>query len=143
MVFGTEALLRLVREEKLVTGLSERELKNPEGAGFDLRLGKVRRLIGAGFLGITERGTPDSELLMVFEEGKLRTFQLQPEQVVLSTTVESVKMPRDLTAIIEPRSTLYRSGVIMRGGNVAPGYEGTLSFPLYNAHTEPMLIEMG
>jgi len=49
MILGPNELLRLVKEENLVEGLSERELANPEGAGFDLRLGKLFRLKGRGF----------------------------------------------------------------------------------------------
>ena len=33
MILGIKELLNLVKEEKLVENLSERELKNPEGAG--------------------------------------------------------------------------------------------------------------
>ena len=36
MVLGPKALLQLVKKIKLVENLSERELTNPEGAGFDL-----------------------------------------------------------------------------------------------------------
>jgi hypothetical protein len=41
MVLGIKKLLKLVKEKKLVENLSERELKNPEGAGFDLRVGEI------------------------------------------------------------------------------------------------------
>lgn len=58
MILGVSELLRLVREKKLVENLSERELTNPEGAGFDLRIGALYRVNGKGFLGVTERETP-------------------------------------------------------------------------------------
>jgi len=35
--------------------LSQRELTNPEGAGFDLRLGEVYKIKGTAFLGEEER----------------------------------------------------------------------------------------
>ena len=41
MILGPAKLLELVHKKKLVEGLSDRELTNPEGAGFDLRLGVV------------------------------------------------------------------------------------------------------
>jgi hypothetical protein len=34
MILGIKKLLKLVKEKKLVENLSERELKNPEGAGL-------------------------------------------------------------------------------------------------------------
>ncbi len=43
-MIGTKELLRLVKECNLVEGLCERELNNPEGAGFDLRVERYFRL---------------------------------------------------------------------------------------------------
>ena len=51
MILGPKHLLELVSEIHLVTNLSERELTNPEGAGFDLRLGEVYSISGKAFLG--------------------------------------------------------------------------------------------
>ena len=44
MILGINELLRLVKEENLIEGLSERELKTPEGTGFDLVRGADRVL---------------------------------------------------------------------------------------------------
>ena len=55
MVLGPKKLLQLVKTKKLVENLSERELTNPEGAGFDLRLGEVYKISGNAFLGETHR----------------------------------------------------------------------------------------
>ena len=60
MVLGIKELHRLVKEKNLIANLSERELKNPEGAGFDLRIGELYEISGEGFLGVTERETPDN-----------------------------------------------------------------------------------
>ena len=51
MILGPKKLLQLVKTKKLVEGLSERELTNPEGAGFDLRVGEVYEISGNAFLG--------------------------------------------------------------------------------------------
>ena len=63
MILGISELLRLVKEKKLVENLSERELTNPEGAGFDLRLDEVYSISGSAFLGETHRKTPDIKLI--------------------------------------------------------------------------------
>src|SRR6185437_14743911 len=68
MVLGPKALLQLVKKIKLLEGLSDRELTNPEGAGFDLRLGEVYKISGKAFLGVTERHTADISLVAKFEE---------------------------------------------------------------------------
>lgn len=143
MVLGGGELLESVREHSLVTNLSRRELESPEGAGFDLRLGKVHRISGEGYLGIEERKTAESVEVMKYDEKKSRVFSLLPGEQVLATTMEKVKMPDDLTANLWARSTLYRSGVILSGGNVAPGYEGELTFTLFNSGKAKVKIEMG
>src|SRR5581483_10071725 len=58
MILGPKRLLELVKKKKLVEGLADRELLNPEGAGFDLRLGEIYKISGTAFLGETERKTP-------------------------------------------------------------------------------------
>ncbi len=143
MILGPKALLKLVKEKKLVENLSERELTNPEGAGFDLRLGEVYKISGKAFLGITERHTADIKLVKKYDEKKVSSVIIKPGDFFLVTTIESVNMPEDLTASITPRSTTYRSGLVLRTGNVPPGYCGGLTFGIQNAGPVPVTIEMG
>ncbi|MBI2036724.1 hypothetical protein HYT17_03785, partial [Candidatus Microgenomates bacterium] len=78
MILGPKQLLQLVKTKKLVEGLSERELTNPEGAGFDLRLGEVYKIKGKAFLGITERHTADISLIAKYrtQNSKLKTQRI-------------------------------------------------------------------
>ena len=86
MIIGPKKLLKLVKEIKLVEDLAERELTNPEGAGFDLRLGEVHKIFGSAFLGIEERQTPKIKTVAKHTKGKKQkiTNQLprQPEFVL-------------------------------------------------------------
>ncbi len=41
-MIGTKELLKLVKKKKLVENLCDRELQNPEGTGFDLRIVHLR-----------------------------------------------------------------------------------------------------
>lgn len=143
MVLGVDKLSELVQKEKLVEGLCERELKNPEGCGFDLCLGKVHKISGRGFMGLTERDSADSEQVIEYNPNKVQAVIIKPGQSILVTTVEKVNMPQNLTACMWLRSTLYRSGIIMSGGNIAPGYRGELSFLFFNAGKAEMEIELG
>ncbi|MBI2113242.1 MAG: hypothetical protein HYT50_01515 [Candidatus Wildermuthbacteria bacterium] len=143
MVLGIEELHRLVKEQKLVSNLSERELTNPEGAGFDLRVGEIYEISGQGFLGVTERETPDMSLIGKYEESKTVEVQLKPHTYYLIKTVEDVNMPEDLLAIMTPRSTLFRSGAYIFGGQVPPGYKGGLNMGMYNFRDVPFRLEMG
>lgn len=158
MVLGPKDLLNLVKTKKLVEGLSERELTNPEGAGFDLRLGEVYRIKGDAFLGETQRKTADIELVAKYltnSDGRQtkreikdkvkdrQSVKIKPGEFFLVKTIESVNMPPNLTASITPRSTTYRSGLFIRTGNVPPGYCGGLIFGLKNEGPATVEIEMG
>lgn len=168
MVLGPKKLLKLVETQKLVENLSERELTNPEGAGFDLRLGEVYKIKGNAFLGKTKRKTPGIELVARYSKGNksanqphgnmndrtskreakvskvvIKNVVIKPGDFFLVKTIEAVNMPDNLTASITPRSTTYRSGLFIRAGNVSPGYCGGLTFGLKNEGPIPVTIEMG
>jgi deoxycytidine triphosphate deaminase len=143
MILGPDILLELVKKEKLVEGLSERELTNPEGAGFDLRLAEVYKISGEAFLGETERKTPEIELVAKYEEGKKNTITIKPEDFFLIKTIESVNIPINLVAIFKPRTTTFRSGLLLRTGSGAPGYSGPLTFSLKNDGLIDVTIELG
>lgn len=147
MILGPEKLLELVNPpaggQKLVEGLCQRELENPEGAGFDLCLGKVWEISGRAFLGQGERDSARAKLLFEYKKDKEQFLIIKPGESYLVTTIEKVNLPQNLTANFWLRSTLYRSGIILSGGNVAPGYRGELSFLLYNAGNAEVEIELG
>jgi len=147
MVLGIDKLLKLVNPsaggKKLVEGLCERELKNPEGSGFDLCLGKVSKISGIGFMGLEERTSANSKIIAEYNQGKNKSVIIKPGESYLVTTLEKVNLPQNLTANMWLRSTLYRSGIIMSGGNVAPGYSGELSFLFFNGGKAKMEIELG
>ncbi len=143
MILGPKALLQLVKKIKLVEHLSERELTNPEGAGFDLRLAEVYKISGKAFLGVTERHTAEVTLVEKYVETETRSIIIEPGDFFLIKTIETVNMPENLTASITPRSTTYRSGLFIRTGNVPPGYCGGLNFGLKNEGPVPVTIELG
>ncbi|MDP2638321.1 MAG: 2'-deoxycytidine 5'-triphosphate deaminase, partial [Candidatus Levybacteria bacterium] len=151
MILGPKKLLQLVKTKKLVENLSERELTNPEGAGFDLRLGEVYKISGDAFLGETHRKTADIELIAKYinsnddrhKKRDSKSVLIKPGEFYLVKTIESVNMPNNLTASITPRSTTYRSGLFIRTGNVPPGYCGGLTFGLKNEGPITVEIEMG
>lgn len=143
MILGPKKLLQLVKTKKLVEGLSARELKNPEGAGFDLRLGEVYKIKGSAFLGEEERKTPEIELVQSYKEGEKRSITVRPGEFYLVKTVESFNVPQNLTVNFKPRTTTFRSGLFLRTGNVAPGYKGQVTFGLKNEGPISVTIEMG
>lgn len=143
MILDPKILLDLVKREKLVENLSERELSNPEGTGFDLRLGEVYKISGEAFLGETHRKTPDIESIIQYKEGKKQSVKIKPGDFFLVKTIEKINLPITLSAQILPRTTTFRSGLFLRTGPVQPGYSGELTFGLKNEGPITVEIEMG
>jgi deoxycytidine triphosphate deaminase len=143
MILGLDILLELVKTKKLVENLSVRELENPEGAGFDLRLGQVFSISGSAFLGITHRETPEVSLVAEYSQEETRTISFDPGDFYLVKTLESLHMPDNLTANFKPRTTTFRSGLFLRTGNVAPGYNGPLTFAMKNEGPLVVKLELG
>lgn len=143
MILGAKKLLELVKEKKLVENLSERELKNPEGAGFDLRMGGVYEISGEGFLGIEERETPKAKLLAEYNPKKKQAFIFEPGKYYLIKTIEKVNTPDNITILFRHRTTLHRMGMMVFTANVAPGYQGELVFGIMNLGPCKVKIELG
>lgn len=143
MILGIKELHRLVNEQKLVENLCDREVDNPEGAGFDLRLGEVFEISGDGYLGVKERNTPEAKLVARYEEGENNSFIFEPGKYYLVKTIEKVNLPTSISGIIFPRTTMFRSGLGLFNGIVQPGYQGELTFGVCNLGKSKVKIDFG
>ena len=143
MFLGVDKLLKLVKTKKLVEDLSERELKNPEGCGFDLRLAQAYSISGDGYLGVTERQTCKVRSIAKFDPNKTSAISIKPGDFYLVKTIEKVNMPNDLVGVFKPRTTLQRMGLFLRTAQVSPGYSGELTFALANLGPSTVKIELG
>ncbi|KKR19147.1 MAG: Deoxycytidine deaminase [Parcubacteria group bacterium GW2011_GWE2_39_37] len=146
MILGIKKLHELVEEIKLVENLCEREMVNPEGAGFDLRLAEVYELEGDGFLGVEERNTPNINLVAKHDSEKPEAedfFVFKPGKYYLIKTIEKVNLPTTLSGIIFPRTTMFRSGLGLFNGIVQPGYSGELTFGVCNLGKSNIKISFG
>lgn len=156
MIYGIKKLHELVDEIKLVENLCEREMNNPEGAGFDLRMAEVYSVEGDGFLGVEERDTPKVTLIAKNDETKTNSssaeasadkeensFVFEPGKYYLIKTMEKVNLPTTVTGVIFPRTTLFRSGLGLFNGVVQPGYCGELTFGICNLGQSNIRVSFG
>jgi dCTP deaminase len=69
-------------------------------------------------------------------------FILHPGEFVLGSTSEYVKLPHDLVARLEGKSSLGRLGLLIHStaGYVDPGFEGHLTLELSNVANLPITI---
>ncbi|OTF08493.1 dCTP deaminase [Halorubrum sp. SD690R] len=72
-------------------------------------------------------------------------FILHPGDFVLGTTAERVRIPDDLVAHVEGRSSLGRLAIVVHAtaGLCDPGYEGQITLELSNLGTAPVALSPG
>lgn len=103
---------------------------------LDLRLGdsfKVFRYSARGHIDIKEVFDPEEML----EDVKIdldKPFFIQPGELVLATTYETLEIPENLMARLDGRSSLGRIGIIVHGtaGVFHPGWRGKPTLELVN-----------
>ena len=155
MKISAVRILELNKEHKLVEGLSERELNNPEGSVLDLRVGQVHKLVGGSLLGVDERHSSKIKTVGdVKKEGNKR-FTIKPGEYFLVTTMEIIHAPDEkikydenfpkgyLIPKISPRSSLQRGGLSLHFTGTNPGYKGELTFGLCNLGNQDFTFELG
>jgi dCTP deaminase len=108
-------------------------------ASVDCRLGDHFLVVEDKNMGIL---TLDSEILYREFEGE--SITLPPHSFLLATTQEYVRLPHNITAFVEGRSSIGRIGLfIQNAGWVDPGFEGNITLELYNANSLPIRLEVG
>ena len=120
-----------------------------QGHSVDLRLGytflihkswrvskKGREAIAINPLENAGAGERHFEVVEL-EEGQY--FELLPNEHVTVSSLETIKVPNDLMAVLYPRSSINRRGVsVDLTGIVDAGYEGQLVIPVKN-HTAQVI----
>lgn len=78
--------------------------------------------------------TQNNFTVLELEPGQF--FEVLPNEYVVFTTLEKIKVPDDLMAILYPRSSVNRRGLsVDLSGIVDAGYEGQLIIPVRNQTT--------
>lgn len=127
---------KLARGELVVEPLEDYLI---QPASIDLRLGKHFLKVDENSFDIIRLDDPIKYIEMTMEE-----IIIPPFSFLLATTMEYVKLPQDLTAFVEGRSSIGRIGLFVENaGWVDPGFEGELTLELYNANRQPIRLTAG
>src|SRR6478735_1322170 len=88
---------------------------------------------------------PMEDLTELVEPPEGEPFILHPGEFVLGQTLERVRLPDDLVARLEGKSSLGRLGLVIHStaGFVDPGFEGNLTLELSNLANLPITIYHG
>lgn len=148
-------VLELNQNYKLVEGLSDRELKNPEGIDLDLRVGRVEKIIGPSFLGVDDRSSAIVELVGDIEKNGNQRITIKPGDYFLVRTIETINCPGKkvkydnnfpsgyLIPSVAPRVSLQKGGLSLDCSTTNPGYSGQLIFGLSNNGKYDFEFELG
>ena len=114
-------------------------------ASIDVRLDSkllVFRNTKRAFIDIKQ---PADDLMEMIEFGPNEPIFLHPHEFVLGSTIERVKMPDDLVARLEGKSSLGRLGLLIHStaGFIDPGFDGHVTLELSNVANLPITIYYG
>jgi dCTP deaminase len=120
-------------------------------ASLDLRLGNQFKWFEAP----TDSGSLDPTVSYPKEwvgtctvphvEGAEAFYMLEPGVFTLATTLEAVRMPSDLVARVEGKSSLGRLGLIIHAtaGFIDPGFKGNITLEMMNLSPRPIALKIG
>ncbi len=148
MVLSDKKIRELLDQGELVIHPLEDDQIKQEGArrGRQIQPASVDLRLGSHFLKLDEHNIPYIDLenpakYISFEKDEII---LPPHSFILATTMEYVRLPNNLTAFVEGRSSIGRMGLfIQNAGWVDPGFEGEITLELYNANQLPIRLKSG
>lgn len=142
--------MSVITKEKIIERIKKGELAfkpmidefQLQGHSVDLRLGFTFMIPKSWHM--TPRGREaldtvhfdkySSEYFDIIELEAGQYFDLLPNEFALVSTLESLKIPKDLMAVLYPRSSTNRKGLSLDlTGIVDSGYEGQLVLPIRNS----------
>lgn len=137
MILSDKTILKKLKEKELmIEPLSQLQL---QPASVDLRLSNH-------FLTVDEKVVP---LIKIdkpadYKEFCRDTIIIPPQSFVLGSALEWIRLPNNMTAFVEGRSSIGRLGLfIQNAGWVDPGFEGHITLELYNVNRVPIELKAG
>lgn len=137
MILSDKTLHKMLVDGSL--GISPLSDGQVQPASVDVRLGTTFAIVEDSPDGIIRL---DSDI--TYKTITAERYLLLPGQFVLATTMEYFKLPDNLTAFVEGRSSIGRLGLfIQNAGWVDPGFEGEITLEIYNANRCAVELQSG
>ena len=137
MILSDATILEHLKEGSLIVDpLDDLDLQ-VQPASIDLRLGEVQSTARYGM----RNGVCAAIGVRVHGEVAI----MQPGDFTLGCTLERVRIPHDLVAVIDGRSTYGRLGLAVHvtAGYIDPGFEGQITLELANLSDKPITLVRG
>lgn len=145
-ILSDKDLKKLVKEEQAVHADNEElDLDLQLGpSSFDLRLGYEFGVLNTRKLELID--TKDMDKYEDYIEKENHSAEegvvIHPGEFILGSTLEKVKVPDDLVARVEGRSSYGRLGIIVHAtaGYIDPGFEGDITLEIQNLGNAPVKL---
>src|SRR5436309_6516214 len=142
MVLSDRTIRRLLDEGRIEIEPYDESLLQP--SSVDVRVDRYFRVFHNArypFIDVREPQEDLTELVKVDDE----PFILHPGEFVLGSTLERIRLPDDLVARLEGKSSLGRLGLLIHStaGFIDPGWDGHVSLELANVANLPITIYPG
>ncbi len=143
MVLSDRTIARLLDEGRIEIDPYDPTLLQP--SSVDVRVDRFFRVFHNAryaFIDVKEQQEDLTELVEIDDE---RPFILHPGEFVLASTLERVRLPDDLVARLEGKSSLGRLGLLIHStaGFIDPGWNGHVTLELSNVANLPITIYFG
>ena len=143
MVLSDRTIRRLLEEGRIEIEPYDETLLQP--SSVDVRVDRFFRVFHNARYPFIDVKEPQEELTELVEIADDQPFILHPGEFVLGSTLERVRLPDDLVARLEGKSSLGRLGLLIHStaGFVDPGWDGHVTLELSNVANLPITIYYG
>jgi len=143
MVLSDRTIARLIAEGRI--GIDPYDVALLQPSSVDVRVDKYFRVFHNARYPFIDVKQPQEELTEEVAIEEDRPFILHPGEFVLGSTLERVRLPDDLVARLEGKSSLGRLGLLIHStaGFIDPGWDGHVTLELSNVANLPITIYYG
>ncbi len=149
MILSDRDIKAQIKEGRIVvtSPINDHE-KHIFASSMDLRLGKYFKVYEHAKFPVLDplkMSTFEGLTKMVEITDPNEPFIVHPGDFVLGVTLEKVKLPDDMVARVEGRSSLGRLGIIVHStaGFIDAGFEGTITLEITNINRMPVALYPG
>jgi dCTP deaminase len=143
MVLSDRTIRRLIDEGRIRIDPYEQSLLQP--SSIDVRVDRFFRVFHNARYPYIDVKEPQDDLTELVEVNGDSPFILHPGEFVLASTLERIRLPDDLVARLEGKSSLGRLGLLIHStaGFIDPGWDGHVTLELSNVANLPITIYYG
>jgi dCTP deaminase len=143
MVLSDRTIARLLGEGSIEIDPYDEALLQP--SSVDVRVDRLFRVFHNNRYPYIDVKQPQDELTELIEVADDQPFILHPGEFVLGSTLERIRLPDDLVARLEGKSSLGRLGLLIHStaGFIDPGWDGHVTLELSNVAKLPITIYYG